>query len=70
MTTEGAEAVRRNFLTGFVPGSGLPIFDPLPPEEAPLRVEHLLLVQDLAHRFEEEEQFAGELVESEDEAVI
>jgi hypothetical protein len=34
MMTEGAEAVRRNFLTGFVPGSGLPIFDPPPPEEA------------------------------------
>jgi hypothetical protein len=34
MTAEGAEAVRRSFLAGFVPGSGLPIFDPPPPEEA------------------------------------
>ena len=34
MTTKGAEAVRRSFLAGFVPGSGLPIFDPAPPEEA------------------------------------
>ncbi len=34
MTTKGAEAVRRSFLAGFVPGSGLPIFDPFPPEEA------------------------------------
>ena len=30
----GAEAVRRSFLAGFVPGTGLPIFDPPPPEEA------------------------------------
>ena len=34
MTTKGAEAVRRSFLAGFVPGGGLPIFDPPPPEEA------------------------------------
>ena len=34
MGAEGAEAVQRSFLGGFVPGSGLPIFDPPPPEEA------------------------------------
>jgi hypothetical protein len=34
MTDGHAEALRRSFLTGFVPGSGLPIFDPPPPEEA------------------------------------
>jgi hypothetical protein len=34
MTMGGAEAVRRSFLAGFVPGSGLPIFDPPPPDEA------------------------------------
>jgi SAM-dependent methyltransferase len=34
MVTGRAEAVRRNFLSGFIPGSGLPIFDPPPPEEA------------------------------------
>lgn len=34
MTAERAEAVRRAFLAGFIPGSGLPIFDPPPPEEA------------------------------------
>jgi hypothetical protein len=34
MTTEGAEAVRRNLLSGFIPGSGLDSFDPPPPEEA------------------------------------
>ncbi len=34
MTTKGAEAVSRSFLAGFVPGSGLPIFDPPLPEEA------------------------------------
>jgi hypothetical protein len=34
MVTDDAEAVRRNLLTGFIPGSGLPIFDPPPPDEA------------------------------------
>ena len=34
MATLGAEAVRRNFLTGFIPGSGLPIFDPPQSDEA------------------------------------
>jgi len=34
MTTESVAAVRRNFLAGFIPGSGLPIFDPPPPDEA------------------------------------
>jgi DNA methylase len=34
MTAEVAEAVRRGFLAGFVPGGSLPIFDPPPPEEA------------------------------------
>ena len=34
MTTEGAEAVRRTFLSGFVPNSGLAVFDSTPPEEA------------------------------------
>jgi hypothetical protein len=34
MTTAGAEAVRRCFLAGFVPGTGLPMFDPPPPEAA------------------------------------
>ena len=34
MATDGAEAVRQGVLLGFVPGSGLPIFDPPPPDEA------------------------------------
>ncbi len=34
MATDGTEAVRRNFLAGFIPGSGLPIFDPPPPDAA------------------------------------
>lgn len=34
MTGDGAEAVRRSFLAGFIPGSGLPAVDPPPPEEA------------------------------------
>ena len=34
MVTGSAEGVRRSFLAGFVPGSGLPIFDPPPPDEA------------------------------------
>ncbi|MDR3684691.1 MAG: DNA methyltransferase, partial [Geothrix sp.] len=34
MSTEGAEAVRRDRLAGFIPDSGFPIFDPPPPEEA------------------------------------
>ena len=34
MKQEREEAMRRAFLAGFIPGSGLPIFDPPPPEEA------------------------------------
>lgn len=34
MEQEREEAVRRAFLTGFIPGSGLPIFDPPPPDAA------------------------------------
>ena len=34
MAKDNVEVVRRNFLSGFIPGSGLPIFDPPPPEEA------------------------------------
>jgi len=34
MADGDGEAVRRNLLAGFIPGSGLPIFDPPPPEGA------------------------------------
>ncbi|MBK9798079.1 MAG: site-specific DNA-methyltransferase [Holophagaceae bacterium] len=34
MTTEGAEAVRRTFLSGFIPGVSPPALDPALPEEA------------------------------------
>ncbi|BDU70168.1 DNA methylase [Geothrix oryzae] len=34
MTGDGEEAVRRSFLAGFIPDSGLPVFAPSPPEEA------------------------------------
>ncbi len=34
MVTDGAEAVRRSFLSGFIPDSGLPSLDPPPPEAA------------------------------------
>ena len=34
MVTDDTEAERRRFLSGFVPNSGLPLFDPPPPDEA------------------------------------
>ncbi|HEX7599581.1 MAG TPA: DNA methyltransferase, partial [Polyangia bacterium] len=34
MVTDGAEAVRRSFLTGFIPDSGFSTIDPPPPDEA------------------------------------
>lgn len=39
MAISSAEAVRRNFLAGFIPSRGLPIFDPPLSEEASGTVE-------------------------------